>query len=200
MFRFSIRDVLWLTVVVVVGAAVFVTRSGQENDRQAATHRASEQELEAIRARYRSAKGEFEWHVTRWHSPGSERAFEYRWSVENTCAAVERFAHATKVCNDLETQVKDLTSALELTEYLLSTVLEKHADDLAAVYRLVVLGHDAEASASELAFVPHGHLPWFGFGAMDEAWERFVARYRPERGAEAMGDDSRRSQSPQQAR
>ena len=32
MFRFTIRDILWLTVVVMVGAAVFVTRSGREND------------------------------------------------------------------------------------------------------------------------------------------------------------------------
>ena len=136
MFRFTIRDILWLTVVVVVGAAVFVTRSGRENDLKVATQRASEQELEAIRARYKAAKGEFEWHVTRWHSPGSERAFEYRWSVDQTCGAIERFAQATEMSNDLETQVKDLTSALELTQFLLSTVLEKNADDVLAVHRV----------------------------------------------------------------
>jgi hypothetical protein len=126
---------LWLMVVVVVGAGVYVTRSGWENDRRAVTRRASDQELQAISARYRAAKGEFEWHVTRWHSPGSERAFDYRWSVDNTCGAIERFAHATQMSNDLDTQIKDLTSALELTQYLLSTVLEKNANDALAIHR-----------------------------------------------------------------
>jgi hypothetical protein len=135
MFGFTIRDVLWLMVVVGMSVAVWFERSARDNDRRAATHRASEQELEAIGARYRAAKGEFEWHVTRWHSPGSERAFEYRSSIENTCGAIERFAHATETCNDLPTQVKDLTSALELTQYLLSTILEKNADDFLAVHR-----------------------------------------------------------------
>jgi hypothetical protein len=37
--------------------------------------------------------------------------------------------------NDLETQVKDLASALELAQYLVSTTLEKHPDDIRAVYR-----------------------------------------------------------------
>jgi protein tyrosine phosphatase (PTP) superfamily phosphohydrolase (DUF442 family) len=67
----------------------------------------------------------------------------------------------------------------------------------AAIYRLVVLGHDPDAAASELSFVPHGHLPWFGFGAMDDAWARFVARYRA--GAADIAG-SRRSQSSTQAR
>jgi hypothetical protein len=78
----------------------------------------------------------------------------------------------------------------------------------AAVYRLVALGHDPAAAGSELSFVPHGHLPWFGFGAMDDAWQRFVARYRPaERPGEAASasrledtPESRRSHSSTHAR
>jgi hypothetical protein len=135
MCRFTIRDVLWLTVVVVVGAAVLVTRSRRESDRLAVMRRASEQELAAIRDRYQAAKGEFEWYVKRWHSPGSERAFEHPWSIEQTCGAIERFAQATESCNDLETQVQDLTSARELTQYLLSTIREKNADDILGVHR-----------------------------------------------------------------
>lgn len=137
MFRFTIRDVLWLTVVVVVGAAVLVTRSGRESDRRAVTRRASAQELEAIRDRYKAAKLEFEFHVTRWHSPPPpERAFGfYHWPVDDTCGAIERLAYATEACNDLETQVTDLKSALELAEYVLSTMLEKHAEESLAVHR-----------------------------------------------------------------
>jgi hypothetical protein len=52
--RFTIRDLVWL--VVVVGTAACVARSGRESDRQAVMRRASEQELEAIGARYRASK------------------------------------------------------------------------------------------------------------------------------------------------
>jgi hypothetical protein len=137
MFRFSIRDVLWLMVVVGLGVAVWFERSAQENDRRAATRRASDQELAAISARYKAAKGEFEWRVTSWHASRPERPdhYSYTWLVDGTCGAIERFAHATEISNDLETQVKDLTSALELAQDLLSTTLEKHADNIEAVHR-----------------------------------------------------------------
>jgi hypothetical protein len=132
MIRFTIRDLVWLIVVVVVGTAAFVARSGRESDRRGVMRRASEQELEAIRARYKAAKAEFEWHMTRWHSPGSERAFEYRWSIDGTCSAIERFAYAAETSSDLETQVKDLRTALELAEYLASYLMGKQ-DEFADV-------------------------------------------------------------------
>ena len=137
MLGFTIRDVLWFMVVVAIGVAVWFERSAQENDRRAATRRASDQELEAIGARYRAAKLEFEFHVTRWHSPPPpERAFGfYHWPVDDTCGAIERLAYASDASNDLETQVKDLKSALELAEYVLSTMLEKHAEDVLAIHR-----------------------------------------------------------------
>src|SRR5690349_6209514 len=137
MFRFTIRDVLWLIVVVGISVAVWFERSAQQNHRLAVTHRASEQELESISARYRAAKGEFDFHVTRWHSPvPPERAFGfYHWPVDDTCGAIERLAYATEASNDLETQVKDLKSALELAEYVLSTMKEKFAEDVLGVNR-----------------------------------------------------------------
>ncbi|MCB9880165.1 MAG: tyrosine-protein phosphatase [Planctomycetes bacterium] len=46
----------------------------------------------------------------------------------------------------------------------------------AAIYRRVVLGHDPEDADDELDFVPHGHVPLFGYEAMDDAWQRFLAR------------------------
>jgi len=136
MCRITIRNVLWLTVVVGMGVAVWFERSAQDSDRRVAIHRASEQELEAIRARYKAAKGEFEFHVKRWHSPPPERVGFYHWPVNDTCGAIERFAYASDASNDLETQVKDLKSALELAEYVLSTMQEKHSEDVLAVHRV----------------------------------------------------------------
>jgi hypothetical protein len=148
--RLTIRDLVWLMVVVVVGAAVFVTRSGRENDRVAVTRRASEQELVAIQDRYKSAKAEFEFHVTRWHSPPPpERASGlYHWPVDDTCGAIERLAYSTQAINDLETQVKDLKSALELAEYVLSTMVEKYGEDVLAVHRAQYTRAGIEAQLS----------------------------------------------------
>lgn len=136
MLPFTFRDVLWLIVVLGMSVAVWFERSAQDKARLAVAHRASEQELEAIRARYRAAKGEFEFHVTRWHSPPPpDRAF-YHWSVDDTCGAIERLAYASDASTDSETQVKDLKSALELAEYVLSTMLEKYSEDVLAVHRV----------------------------------------------------------------
>jgi hypothetical protein len=132
MLRFTIRDLVWLMVVVVVGAAVFVTRSGRESDRRAVMRRASEQELEAIGARYRAAKGEFEWYVTHRDFAG------VRWSVYTGCDAIERFAHATETSKDLKTRVKDLASAVELAQYFAAITQDKYEKDLepiSAVHR-----------------------------------------------------------------
>jgi len=124
MHRFTIRDLAWLMVVVVVGAAVFVTRSGRENDRRAVMRRASEQELVAIGARYRAAKGEFEWYATHRDLAG------VRWLIDYGCNAIERFAYATETGNDLETRVKDLARALELAQYLEGVTQDKYEKDL----------------------------------------------------------------------
>lgn len=43
----------------------------------------------------------------------------------------------------------------------------------AAIYRVAVLGHSKDEASSELSFIPHGHVPWFGYGAMDEAFWAF---------------------------
>jgi hypothetical protein len=66
MFRFTIRDLLWLTVVVAMAAAVFFTRSARERDLRQATRRASDQEMEAANARYEAAKGAFDMERGRW--------------------------------------------------------------------------------------------------------------------------------------
>ncbi|PIE21979.1 MAG: hypothetical protein CSA62_14635 [Planctomycetota bacterium] len=47
----------------------------------------------------------------------------------------------------------------------------------AAIYRHHVLGHAAEDAEDELAFLPYGHVPLFGYEAMDQAFERYLANY-----------------------
>ena len=115
MFRFTIRDLLWLMVVVVVGATLFVMPSRRENGRRTATQRASDQELEAISVRYKAAKGEFEFHETRRYGSGPG------WSASEICDAIERFAQAAEARDDLEARVKDLASALNFAQRAAST-------------------------------------------------------------------------------
>jgi hypothetical protein len=78
MFHFTIRDVLWLMVVVTVAAAVLYTRSARESDLRQATRRAEDQEMEAIRSCRRCWRGVWreydEWCFTRaWNSAATGR-------------------------------------------------------------------------------------------------------------------------------
>ncbi len=78
-------------------------------------------------------------------------------------------------------QVDELVRVFETYPgpYLLHCRSGKDRTSLAAaVYRLVVLGHDPEAADDEMRVFPHGHVPWFGFEAIDRAWRRFLARRR----------------------
>lgn len=62
--------------------------------------------------------------------------------------------------------------------YLIHCRAGKDRSSLAsAIYRAVVLGHDFESAADEIALFPHGHVPMFGYEAIDEAWERFCVGY-----------------------
>ena len=124
MGRFTVRDMVWLVAVVVVGTGVFVTRSRRENDSAAVVRRASEQELEAIGARYRAAKGEFDWYASHRDLVGD------RWSLDTGCGVIERFAYAAETSNELETRVKDLASVLELAQYLAAIAQDKVEKDL----------------------------------------------------------------------
>jgi hypothetical protein len=119
MFRFTIRDAVWLTIVAAMGAAVLYERWAQENDRRVAIHRASDQEIEAVNARYEAAKGEFDWQRSIQHG-------SFPRSVTDVCDAIERFAHATELKNDPELRVKDLASALDFAQELASSTQEKH--------------------------------------------------------------------------
>jgi len=142
MFHFTIRDGLWLMVVVVVAATLFVMPSRRENGRRTAMPRLSEQELEAISVRYRAAKGEFEYHASRTRGTG---IFP---SADEYCAAIERFAQAAEARDDLEARVKDLAEALTFAQNHASITLDKYESDVepaSAVYRFQYAVADMEA-------------------------------------------------------
>ena len=95
MFRLTSRDLIWLIIAVVVGAALFGTRSERQNAKRAATRQASDEELAVIN-RYKAAKTEFEVHAGRRSGSGV-------WpSADEYCAAIERFAQAAEARDDLE--------------------------------------------------------------------------------------------------
>jgi hypothetical protein len=144
MFRFTIRDALWLTVVVAMAAAVFFTRSERESDLRQATRRASDQEIEAANARYEAAKGAFDMELRRWLGTGTGIPL----SVPDACDAIERFAHATEMKNDPEVRVKDLASALDFAQRLASVTKEKYDNNVEPVivlYRAQYTRADMEA-------------------------------------------------------
>jgi hypothetical protein len=99
-------------------------------------------ELEAINARYKAAKGEFESHVSRNYGSGI-------WpSADEYCAAIERFAEAAEAHDDLETRVKDLADALSYAQQKVSITLDKYENDVEpanAVYRYQYTSADMEA-------------------------------------------------------
>jgi len=142
MFRYTIRDWLWLMVVVVVGVTMSVMPSRRENLRWTTTRHVSEQELETIRVRYEAAKAQFDAHVARTRGSGT-------WpSADEYCAAIERFALATETRDDLETRVKDLAAALKFVQGKASSALDKYENDVepaGEAYRFQYTRADIEA-------------------------------------------------------
>jgi hypothetical protein len=138
MFRFTIRDGLWLIVAVIVGTTVFVMPWPRGNGGRTATRRVSEQDLEAIKIRYEAAKKEFEYY--------SSPYLQHRFIDE--CDVLERFAEAAEARDDLEARVKDLAQALEYVQGLASAALDKYENDVEpanVVYRFQYTRADMEA-------------------------------------------------------
>jgi hypothetical protein len=144
MLRFTIRDVLWLVVVMAMVAAVFFTRSARDSDLRQATRRASDQEIEAANARYEAAKGAFDMELGRWFHGGSGI-----FSVRDACEAIERFAYATEeMRNDPELRVKQLARALEAAQQVLSSEIvndKSGAGSPMVLYRAKYTRADMEA-------------------------------------------------------
>lgn len=142
MFRFTVRDGVWLLLVIVVGAILLVMPLRRKIGRQKALRHVSEPERETIRVRYEAAKGEFDFHVARNRGSGIwPSAGEY-------CASVERFADAAEARDDLEARIRDLASALDFVQHKASASLEKYeneVDPASEVYRYQYTRADMEA-------------------------------------------------------
>lgn len=146
MFRFTIRDALWLTVVLGMAAAVLFTRLARERDLRQATRRASDQEMEAASARYEAAKGAFDMELRRWFGAGTGLAP----SVSDACEAIERFAYATEEMPDPELRVKQLARALDAAQQVLSQQIYEIETEVASpmnpdLYRAKYTRADMEA-------------------------------------------------------
>jgi hypothetical protein len=139
--RFTVRDFLWFTVVVAMGAAVLFTRSARVSDLQQATRRASAQEIEAANARYKAAKGEFDWQV-------SSYGYNQHWRFTDACDAAERLAHAVEELPDPEIRVKELAKALEFAQLQASVIQDKYEHGMEpeyVLYRAQYMRADLEA-------------------------------------------------------
>ena len=119
MFRFTIRDLLWLTVVVALVGALVIERRWRSNEQIATVHWASEEEQEWAKERFKAAKSEFEQMKSFTHRTGPA-------SVD-TCSIIERYAQAAEeLPADPETRLKELEAALAYAKEVESITHEKY--------------------------------------------------------------------------
>jgi hypothetical protein len=141
MFRFTIRDALWLTVVMAMAGALLYPRTPRVNDLPVQTRRASPQEIEAVNARYKAAKGEFEWQAAQY-------GYNQHWSFSDGFDAADRLAHAVEAMPDLELRVRESAKALEFAQSIVSIVQDKYehgAEHAFMLYRAQYTRADLEA-------------------------------------------------------
>lgn len=118
--RFTIRDLIWLTVIVGLGAALLIQRQERRNDQQAFARWTSEGEREWLNARFESAKGELEQIMAMTHGTGPGM------SLDAICSAIERFAEAAEqMPASAETRKKAISTALEHARQLESVTRQK---------------------------------------------------------------------------
>ena len=104
--RFTIRDLLMLTVIVALIAALIIERQSRRNERLVTVNWTSEEEREWTKERFKAAKAEFE-------QTKAQNSFGRGLDLESTCGAIERFARsAEELPADPETRVKELEAAL----------------------------------------------------------------------------------------
>src|SRR5688500_7631785 len=108
MFRFTIRDVIWLTVVIAIGIAFMLERAARQNDRLAVVRRATDDEREALSSRFVAARAECHQRMIYWRGPRSGRM-----SVDDTCATIERYAKAAEEAPEpADVRAKEISHAL----------------------------------------------------------------------------------------
>jgi hypothetical protein len=125
--RFTIRDVVLVTAIVALVAALLIERRGRHNDQSATVRWASEEEQEWLRERFKAAKAEFQQFERLWRGPYSGAPL----SLSEICNSVERYAHAAEeLPADAESRSKEIAAALEFAKSLESTTQEKFNHDV----------------------------------------------------------------------
>ncbi len=132
MFRFTIRDVIWLTVVIAIGIAFMLERSARLNDRLTVVRRATDDEREALNSRFVAAKAECHQRMTYWQGPRSGRM-----SVDEICESIERYAEAAEEAPEpADVRAKELTHALEAARLIAENTKEKYEADVELITTL----------------------------------------------------------------
>jgi hypothetical protein len=132
MFRFTIRDVIWLTVVIAIGIAFMLERSARVNDRIAVVRSATDDEREALNSRFVAAKAECHQRMTSWRAHRSGRM-----SVDEICETIERYAEAAEEAPEpADVRVKELRHALEAARVIAENTKEKYEADVELVTTL----------------------------------------------------------------
>jgi hypothetical protein len=125
--RFTIRDVVLVTVIVALATALLIERRTRHNYQIATVRWASEEEQEWARERFKAAKAEFQQVDRLWRGRYSGLPL----SVSDACDAVERYAHAAEeLPADAETRTKEIAVALEFAKFLEITTQDKFNADV----------------------------------------------------------------------
>jgi hypothetical protein len=116
--RFSIRDVLWLTLVVGLVGALLIERYERRNERLVTVNWTSEEEQEWAKEKFQAAKSAFE--QLKSYTRGNL-------SWIDQCDIIERYARtAEELPADPETRLKELEAALAYARELEATTKEKY--------------------------------------------------------------------------
>lgn len=116
--RFTIRDIVLVTAIIALVAALILERWGRHNDQIATNRWASEEEREWAKERFKAVKAEFQ----QIEKLQRHTALPF----DDTCNAVERYAYAAEeLPADAETRTKEIETALAFVKTLESVTEEK---------------------------------------------------------------------------
>jgi len=126
MFRFTIRDVLWLTVVVGLSIALVVEHTWKSYTYHKVQQQSSDEYQALLDTRFEAVKSEFHHRMLYWRGPHSGRM-----SLPDTCDTIERFIDAA--CEAIESpaeRIKQCEVALDAARYLEQMTQSKYEDDV----------------------------------------------------------------------
>ena len=130
--RFTLRDVLLLTVIVALVVALLIERRARRDDQLATVRWTSEEEREWANERFKAAKAEFQQTESYWRGPHSGRA-----DLFEACSAIERYAQAAEeLPGNAETRAKELSAALSFAKDFETIIHEKVDNEVEPLYRL----------------------------------------------------------------